>query len=70
MTVTPSPAAIKGDLPVWIYDPSTNGQLYFAGGFLHFPGGAFRRDPHADMVFDAKVPGLRSDRRQQHFRSP
>src|ERR1700674_4139085 len=58
MTVTPSPAALKGDLPVWTQEPST-GQLDFAGGFLHFPGGAYRRDPHADMVFDAKVPGLR-----------
>jgi hypothetical protein len=58
MTVTPSAAALKGDLPVWILEP-TSGQLYFAGGFLHFPGGAFRRDPHADMVFDGKVPDLR-----------
>ena len=58
MTGTPSPGAIKGDLPVWIYDSSSNGPLYFAGGFLHFPGGAFRRDPNADMVFDAKNPGL------------
>src|ERR1700674_413449 len=57
MTVTSSPAALKGDLPVWTLEPST-GQLYFAGGFLHFPGGAFRRDPHADMVFDAKIAGL------------
>src|SRR6266851_1099520 len=58
MTGTPSPAAIKGDLPVWIYDSSSNGPLYFAGGFLHFPGGTFRGDPHADMVFDATTPGL------------
>src|ERR1700681_2246905 len=58
ITVTPSPAALKGDLPVWIYDSASNAQLYFAGGFLHFPGGAFRREPHADMVFDAKTPGL------------
>ena len=58
MTVTPSPAALQGDLPVWTYDSSSGGELYFAGGFLHFPGGAFRRDAHADMVFDAKVPGL------------
>ena len=58
MTVTPSPAALKGELPVWIQEPSSNGQLVFAGGFLHFPGGAFRRDPHADMVSDAKTPGL------------
>jgi hypothetical protein len=59
MTATPNPAAMKGDLPVWMYDPSSSGPRYFAGGFLHFPGGAFRRDPHADMVFDAKSPGLR-----------
>ncbi len=58
MTGTPSPAAIKGDLPVWIYDSSSKGPRYFAGGFLHFPGGTFRGDPHADMVFDAKTPGL------------
>jgi hypothetical protein len=57
ITVTPSPVALKGDLPVWIQEPST-GQLDFAGGVLHFPGGAFRRDPHADMVFDASTPGL------------
>ena len=57
-TVTPSPAGPNGDLPVWIQEPSSTGQLDFAGGFLHFPGGAFRRDPHADMVFDAKVTGL------------
>jgi hypothetical protein len=59
ITVTPSPAALKGDLPVWIETPSSNGQLYFAGGFLHFPGGAFQKDPRADMVFDDKVAGLR-----------
>jgi hypothetical protein len=58
MTVTPSPAALKGDIPVWIYDSASNGPRYFAGGFLHFPGGAFRKDPHADMVFDANVLGL------------
>ncbi len=58
VTVTPSPAAPKGDLPVWIQEPSSTGQLDFAGGFLHFPGGAFRRDPHADMVSAGTIPGL------------
>ena len=60
MTVTPSPAALKGDLPVWIQEPPSTGQLDFAGGLLHFPGGAFRRDPHADMVFDAKTGLMRT----------
>ena len=56
MIVTPSPAALKGDLPVWIQEPSSTGQLDFAGGFLHFPGGAFRRDSGADMVMDTTTP--------------
>jgi hypothetical protein len=58
MIVTPSPAAVEGGLPVWIQEPSSTGHVDFAGGFLSFPGGAFRRDSHADIVFDAKAPGL------------
>jgi hypothetical protein len=59
-SVPPSTAALKGELPVWIYDSSSGGAIYFAGGFLHFPGGAFRKDPHADMVFDAKTGLMRT----------
>jgi hypothetical protein len=51
---TPSPAALKGDLPVFqygLYDAQGNNQQ-LVGGFLHFPGGAFHRDAGADMVRD------------------
>jgi hypothetical protein len=60
MTITPSPAALNGDLPVWTQASSSTGQVDFAGGFLHFPGGVFRRDPHADMLFDAKTGLMRT----------
>jgi hypothetical protein len=30
----------------------------FAGGFVHFPGGLFRRDPHADMLTDSSIPNV------------
>src|SRR5258707_10132301 len=58
MAVTPSPAAIRGNLPVWIYDSSSNGPLYFAGGFLHIPGAHCLKEPHAGIVFAAKTTGL------------
>src|SRR5258706_13831382 len=58
MAVTPSPAAIRGDLPVWIYDSSSSGPLYFSGGFLYFPGGAFLKGHAADMGFEAQIPCL------------
>jgi hypothetical protein len=51
-TITPSPAALKGDLPVFqygLYDVQGNNQQ-LVGGFLHFPGGAFHRNAGADMV--------------------
>jgi len=53
-TITPSTAALKGDLPVFqygLYDAQGNNQQ-LVGGFLHFPGGAFHRDVGADMVRD------------------
>jgi hypothetical protein len=61
-TVTRSPAAIQGDLPVWIGlgsgDNMALASPQAAGGFLHFPGGAFRRDARADMLRDRTMPTL------------
>src|SRR5438552_12174642 len=51
---TPTPnsaAALQGDLPIFeygVHDAEGNPQQ--VGGFLHFPGGTFQRDPLADMV--------------------
>jgi hypothetical protein len=60
--ITPSPAALKGDLPIWIeLGSGDNTALAFpfsAGGFVHFPGGAFRRDARADMLIDRTIPTL------------
>jgi hypothetical protein len=53
-TITPSTAALKGDLPVFqygLFDAQGNNQQ-LVGGYLHFPGGAFRRNAAADMVRD------------------
>src|SRR6266852_6104186 len=53
-TITPSPTALTGDLPVFqygLYDAHGNNQQ-LVGGFLHFPGGAFHRSAAADMVRD------------------
>ncbi len=52
-TSTQRPAPLQGDLPVFEYglhDAAGNPQQ--VGGFLHFPGGLFRRDPLANMVRD------------------
>jgi len=57
-TVTPSPAALEGDLPVWVELNNPPASTEFAGGFVHFPGGLFRRDPHADMLRDTSVPNV------------
>ncbi len=53
-TITPSPAVLKGDLPVFqygLYDAQGNNQQ-LVGGFLHFPGGTFHRSAGAEMVRD------------------
>jgi hypothetical protein len=53
-TVTPSPAALTGELPAFqygLYDTQGNNQQ-LVGGFLNFPGGAFHRSVSADMVRD------------------
>ncbi len=53
-TIAPSTAALQGDLPVFqygLYDAQGNNQR-LVGGFLHFPGGAFRRSAGADMALD------------------
>jgi hypothetical protein len=57
-TVTPSPAALEGDLPVWVELNNPPASTVFVGGFVHFPGGLFRRDPHADMPIDTTVPSV------------
>lgn len=61
-TVMPSPAALDGDLPVWVGlgsgDDSALANPQVAGGFIHFPGGVFRRDPRADMLRDRTIPTL------------
>jgi hypothetical protein len=49
---TPSPD-LKCDLPVEVI---AQGEIQ--GGFLHFPGGAFRHDPRADPLLRAGLPTL------------
>lgn len=60
--ITPNPPALKGDLPVWVGlgsgDNNALASPMTAGGFMHFPGGLFRRDPHADMLLDRSIPNL------------
>jgi hypothetical protein len=52
-TITPSSAALKGDLPVFQYGlDDAQGLPQLAGGFLHFPGKAFHRNAGADMMWD------------------
>jgi hypothetical protein len=53
---TPSPAELRGDLPLQdlSYTPRE-----FHGGFLHFPGESFTRDSRADMVVDSTRTWLR-----------
>ena len=55
-TVAPSPAGLTGDLPVVSFNYDAQGNSHAVGGFLHFPGGAFARDPRADMVPDDTRP--------------
>ncbi len=54
--LAPSPAGLKGDLPVVAFNYDAQGNSHANGGFLHFPGGAFARDPRADMVPDDTRP--------------
>lgn len=52
-TSSQRPAALQGDLPVFEYGLNdAAGIPQQVGGFLHFPGGLFRRDPSAGMVLD------------------
>lgn len=55
-TLAPSPGGLKGDLPIVALNYDAHGNSHAAGGFLHFPGGAFARDPQADMVPDDTRP--------------
>jgi hypothetical protein len=55
-TLAPSPAALKGDLPVVVLNYDAQGNSHAVAGFLHFPGGAFASDPRADMVPDDTRP--------------
>lgn len=55
-TLAPSIAGLKGDLPVVAFNYDAQGNSHATGGFLHFPGGAFARDPRADMVPDDTRP--------------
>lgn len=53
---TSSAASIEdlhGDLPVINTLANARGDIQQAGGFVHFPGGAFASDPQAAMVQDA-----------------
>lgn len=56
-TITPTHAAVIGDLPVWV-ELNNSGNTEFAAGFVHFPGELFRRDPRADMLTDTSVPNV------------
>jgi hypothetical protein len=55
-TLATSPAVLQGDLPVVAFNYDAQGNSHAVGGFLHFPGGAFARDPRADMVADDTRP--------------
>jgi hypothetical protein len=55
-SVAPSAAGLNGDLPVVALNYDAQGNSHAVGGFLHFPGGAFARDPRADMVPDDTRP--------------
>jgi hypothetical protein len=62
-TLAPSPAGLKGDLPVVALNYDAQGNSRAVGGFVHFPGGAFVRDPRADMVADDTRPSAGLTRR-------
>lgn len=53
----PSPTALSGDLPVWPVNANvgTENHPQYTGGFLHFPGGIFQRDPRAEMMEECLV---------------
>lgn len=55
-TFAPSPTGLKGDLPVVAANYDAQGNRHAIGGFLHLPGGAFARDPRAEMVPDDTRP--------------
>jgi hypothetical protein len=61
-TGTPSPKALNGALPIWVSvgfaDNTALASPQAAGGFMHFPGGLFRRDPAADMLRDTVLPRI------------
>ncbi len=42
------------DLPAIDVVANARGEIQQAGGFVHFPGGAFTPDPGAEMIFDTK----------------
>ena len=46
---------LHGDLPVINTLANARGDIQRAGGFVHFPGGAFASDPQAAMVQDANT---------------
>ena len=48
-----SPSELAGDLPAIDTVSDAQGDIQQAGGFVHFPGGAFTTDPAAQMVQDA-----------------
>lgn len=48
-----SPSELAGDLPAIDTVTNNGGDIRQAGGFIHFPGGAFSLDPAGDMVQDA-----------------
>jgi len=51
-TPPPSSPELAGDLPAISSHANGTGDIQQAGGFVHFPGGAFTADPKAAMVQD------------------
>jgi hypothetical protein len=49
VSITPE---LAGDLPAISSNANGTGEIQHAGGFVHFPGGAFIADPKAAMVQD------------------
>ncbi|TMD84352.1 MAG: hypothetical protein E6I78_10745 [Chloroflexi bacterium] len=49
VSITPE---LAGDLPAISSNANGTGEIQHAGGFVHFPGGAFTADPKAAMVQD------------------
>ena len=62
-----SPSELAGDLPAIDTVTNNRGDIRQAGGFIHFPGGAFTTDPAAQMVQDATTHAWKTAARPYLF---